>query len=72
MMTPLEARLTEENKALRVEIKHLREKVDLLVRRIFGAKSEQLDDAQLMLLLQGDDEAKKSRSLQRRRLRLGG
>jgi transposase len=59
MMTPLEARLTEENAALRAEIKLLREKVDLLVRRIFGKSSEQLDDGQLMLLLQGDDGAKK-------------
>ena len=64
-MTPLEAQLTEENAALRaqvkaqqIEVKLLKEKIDLLVRRIFGAKSEQLDDAQLMLL-QGDDEEKK-------------
>lgn len=47
MTTPLEARLTEENAALRTQLealtlenKLLREKVDLLVRRIFGAKSE--------------------------------
>ncbi len=61
MMTPLEARLTEENAALRAENKLLREKVDLLVRRIFGKSSEQLDDGQLMLLLQGgDDGAKKA------------
>jgi transposase len=67
MMTPLEARLTEENAALRaknkaqqIEIKLLREKIDLLIRRIFGRSSEQLDDGQLMLLLQGgDDDAKK-------------
>ena len=59
-MTPLEARLTEENAALRQEIKLLREKIDLLIRRIFGRSSEQLDDNQLMLLLQGgDDGAKK-------------
>ena len=65
-MTPLEARLTEENAALRaenkaqqIEIKLLREKVDLLIRRVFGKSSEQLDDCQLMLLLQGGDEAKK-------------
>ncbi len=66
-MTPLEARLTEENAALseenkaqQLEIKLLREKVDLLIRRIFGKSSEQLDDNQLMLLLQGgDDGAKK-------------
>jgi len=67
MMTPLEARLTEENAALRaenkaqqIEIKLLREKIDLLIRRVFGKSSEQLDDGQLMLLLQGgDDGAKK-------------
>ena len=58
-MTPPEARLTEENAALRAEIKLLREKVDLLIRRIFGKSSEQLDDGQLMLLLQGGDGAKK-------------
>jgi len=59
-MTPLEARLTEEVATLRAENKLLHEKVDLLVRRIFGAKSEQLDEAQLMLLLQGDEGAKKA------------
>ncbi len=61
MMTPLEARLTQENESLRAENKLLREKVDLLIRRIFGKSSEQLDDGQLMLLLQGgDDGAKKA------------
>ena len=75
MMTPLEARLTEEVVALRardeaqreiikaqqIEIKLLKEKIDLLVKRIFGAKSEQLDEQQLMLLLQGGDgEPKKA------------
>ena len=34
----------------------LRQKVDLLVRQLFGAKSERLDPAQLLLLLQGLDE----------------
>jgi len=34
----------------------LRQKIDLLVRKLFGAKSEQLDPAQLLLLLQGLDE----------------
>ncbi|OYW28514.1 MAG: transposase, partial [Chthoniobacter sp. 12-60-6] len=65
-MTPLEARLTEENAAQRtqleaasLEIKLLREKIDLLVRRIFGKSSEQLDDNQLMLLLQGGDDGSK-------------
>jgi transposase len=61
MMTPLEARLTEEVAALRAENKLLREKVDLLIRRIFGKSSETMDDGQLMLLLQGgDDGAKKA------------
>lgn len=66
-MTPQEAaRLTEENAALRLENervtqenKLLREKVDLLIRRIFGKSSEALDEQQLMLMLQGDDVAKK-------------
>ncbi len=64
-MTPLEARLTEENEALRrenarqaQEIRLLREKIDLLVRRVFGASSEKLDTGQLLLALEGD-EAKK-------------
>ena len=64
-MTPLEARLTEENEALRKEnarqaqeIKLLREKIDLLVRRVFGASSEKLDTGQLLLALEGE-EAKK-------------
>jgi transposase len=37
------------------EIKLLREKIDALVRRLFGAKSEKLDPEQLLLLLQGFD-----------------
>jgi hypothetical protein len=67
MMTPLEARLTEEVAALRTQLEAvtlenrlLREKIDLLIRRIFGKSSEQINDNQLMLLLQGgDDGAKK-------------
>lgn len=58
MMTPLEARLTAENEALRQEVKLLREKIDLLVRRVFGASSERLDTDQLLLSLEGA-EAKK-------------
>ena len=64
-MTPLEARLTEEIEALRKEnarqaqeIRLLREKIDLLVRRVFGASSEKLDTGQLLLALEGE-EAKK-------------
>lgn len=58
-LTPQEARLTEKVAALEQENKLLREKIDLLVRRIFGRSSEAMDDGQLMLLLQGDDGAKK-------------
>jgi transposase len=39
--------------ALEQENKLLRQKIDLLVRRLFGAKSEKLDAAQLQLLLTG-------------------
>ncbi len=63
MLTPQEqARLFDENAALRAENKLLREKIDLLIRRIFGRSSETMDEAQLMLLLQGDDGAKKEQA----------
>src|SRR5580658_6069716 len=35
------------------EVKLLREKVDALLRKLFGASSEKIDPAQLLLLLQG-------------------
>ena len=38
----------------------LRQKIDLLVRKLFGAQSEKLDPAQLLLLLQGLDEPGKA------------
>jgi len=57
-MTPLEARLTQENARQAQEIKLLREKIDLLIRRVFGASSERLDTDQLLLALEGM-EAKK-------------
>lgn len=43
--------LRAQNQQLQAENKLLKEKVDLLVRRIFGVKSEKLDPAQLELLL---------------------
>jgi hypothetical protein len=46
--------------ALEKENELLRQKIDLLVRKLFGAKSEQLDPAQLWLLLQGLDEPGKA------------
>lgn len=56
-MTAREAELTQrleqalqENAALKRENELLRQKVDLLVRRVFGSSSEKLDAAQLELL----------------------
>jgi transposase len=45
------ASLETENERQAQEIKLLKEKIDLLVRRIFGSKSEKLDPQQLELLL---------------------
>lgn len=52
-MTPLESSLTREVEALRQENRLLRERVDLLVRKVFGASSEKLDSNQLLLALEG-------------------
>jgi transposase len=51
---------SDELAELRTENKLLRAKIDALVRRLFGASSEQLDPAQLLLLLQGFDEPGKA------------
>jgi hypothetical protein len=51
-MTRREKELTEQLAAARQEISLLRQKIDLLVRRVFGSSSERLDVAQLELLLQ--------------------
>jgi len=48
-------RLGEENMQMRVENKLLREKIDALLRKLFGASSEQLVPGQLLLMLQGLD-----------------
>ena len=50
-----EAELLERIDALAKENALLREKIDLLDKKIFGAKSEKLDPQQLLLLLQGLD-----------------
>jgi len=62
-MSPREAELTKqlEEKEQQLaqanrKIELLQQKIDLLVRRIFGSKGEKLDSAQLLLLLQGLDE----------------
>lgn len=59
-MTVREAELTQQleqalqaNAALRRENQLLREKVNLLLRRVFGSSSEKMDLAQLQLLLSG-------------------
>lgn len=63
-MTPREAELTRQLEqalqaiaALQRENQLLREKVNLLVRRVFGSSSEKMDPAQLQLLLSGAELA---------------
>jgi len=68
--------LREENRVLKTalekqgqEIVLLRQKIDLLVRKVFGASSEKLDSSQLdLFLLQTEKRAGKSARL----LRSGG
>ena len=50
--------LQADKEQLRQENKLLKEKLDLLIRRLFGSKSEQLDAAQLELLLKEADLGK--------------
>jgi transposase len=63
-MTPRETQLTEQltecQQALAGALREnqlLRQKVNLLLRRVFGSSSEQMDSAQLELLLSGAQEA---------------
>jgi transposase len=53
-------RTQEELADTKARLALLEQKLDLLVRRIFGSKSERLDPAQLLLLLQGMDEPGKA------------
>lgn len=55
----LEERLARME-TLEKENRLLRQKLDLLIRKLFGAQSERLDPAQLLLLLQGFDEPGKA------------
>jgi transposase len=50
--------LKAQNELLKRENALLKEKIDLLIRRIFGVKSEKLDSAQLDLLLKDLDTRK--------------
>jgi len=54
------ARHAQRLAELKNENELLREKLDALARRLFGSKSEKLDSAQLLLLLQGVDEPGKA------------
>ena len=57
--------LQADNQRQAQEIKLLKEKVDLLIRRLFGTKSEQLDAAQLELLLKEADSGKADASAEK-------
>ena len=57
--------LEADNQRQSQEIKLLKEKVDLLIRRIFGTKSEQLDVAQLELLLKEAESGKADASAEK-------
>jgi transposase len=57
--------LQAENERQGQEIKLLKEKIDLLIRRLFGSKSEKLDAAQLELLLKEDELGKADASAEK-------
>jgi hypothetical protein len=57
--------LEADNQRQSQEIKLLKEKVDLLIRRIFGSKSEQLEVAQLELLLKEAESGKADASAEK-------
>jgi transposase len=57
--------LQADKEQLRQENKLLKEKLDLLIRRLFGSKSEQLDAAQLELLLKEADLGKAAASAEK-------
>ena len=56
-MTPREQELLQAVNELRAENALLRQKIDLLVKRVFGSSSEQLDKNQLELLAQPETSA---------------
>jgi transposase len=57
--------LQAENERQSLEIKLLKQKVDLLIRRLFGSKSEKLDAAQLELLLKEAESGKADASAEK-------
>lgn len=60
-MTEREAALEAELKAERIKVGFLEQKIDALVRMLYGTKSEKLDPNQLTLL-EGIEEKKRRRS----------
>ena len=56
-MTPREQELLQTVNELRTENALLRQKIDLLVKRVFGSSSEPLDKNQLELLAQPEANA---------------
>jgi transposase len=57
--------LEADKQQMSQEIKLLKEKIDLLIRRLFGSKSEKLDAAQLELLLKEDELGKADASAEK-------
>ena len=55
------ARLEVENAAQSAEIKILKQKLDAVIKLLYGAKSEKIDPAQLQLLLEGLETKKRKR-----------
>ena len=60
LATAENARVIAQLGEVRIENKLLREKIDALIQRLFGAQSEKLDREQLLLMLQGFDAPGKS------------
>lgn len=56
-MTELEKTQANTIAQQRVEIRILKEKIDYILRQLYGSKSEKLDPAQLELLLNGEESA---------------
>ena len=61
-MTEREMRLEAELKASQMEVRLLKEKVDALIRMIYGKKSEKIDPNQSMFLLEGLESKKRGSS----------
>ena len=59
-ITPREAQLEEQLRQANAQIALLQAKIDLLIKKLFGAKSEKLDPAQLLFLLEGGAEPPKA------------